>query len=682
MRMDILLLCGGVAAGLTLVAPVAWLVVLTDGLLAAAVLAGATGWGAWPVSWMGLGRRRGTVQICVAAGLGLGWLGTVTLGLGVAGALSRPLAWGLLATGGLCGLWRLARLKPAERESLPATRADRRWGTATALLLAVPLVVTLLGATLPPGVLWPEEAFGYDVLEYHLQAPREYYDAGRIRFLPHNVYASFPEQMEMLYLLLMYLDGGAHAAAIPAQFLHAGCGILAVLALGAWVGHRRGRVVTLLAAGATPWLAYLGCLAYVEDGMVLFAAIAGGLALDTLRAEEPGGGWRAALTAGLCAGLAGACKYTAIAMVAAALGIAWVVTMRRGWKTRLRLAVVYGAGVLAALSPWLVRNAVQAGNPVYPFAYSWFGGRAWSAAQAAQWSRAHRVPEEFDSLRGRVRLGLGELLGRTQAPGKGYVPSLFGAAMLLAGIGGWIAGRGRGRAMLLIWSGLIVAIWLGLTFVPGRFAVVLVVPLALLGGIGTAATRGAPRSNVDDEGARRRAGVGRSVVLPAVVLIGAAIGDVTLVGRCRTAAEWFARAHGGVPLVAAIGQTQAMVRFCPLNEALPDNAYVWLVGDARAYYITRRLHYTVVFNHDPWVELAAGGAPPAVCLQWLRHRGVTHVAFAWEEIERLRRTYGFPAIVTRAWVQKLEQAGLERVEPDESLRRSGYDVYRVAGAGS
>ena len=104
--------------------------------------------------------------------------------------------------------------------------------------------------------------------------PREYFDAGRITFLPHNVYAAFPQQIEMLYLLLMHLAGGTLAAAIPAQLLHAACGLLAVLTLAAWTPPGWPRATVAVVVGSVPWLAYLGCLAYVELGMVFFAAVA------------------------------------------------------------------------------------------------------------------------------------------------------------------------------------------------------------------------------------------------------------------------------------------------------------------------------------------------------------------------------------------------------------------------
>ena len=53
----------------------------------------------------------------------------------------------------------------------------------------------LLGAMLP--------AIDFDVLEYHIQGPKEYFQAGRITFLPHNVYTNMPFGVEMLHLIGM-----------------------------------------------------------------------------------------------------------------------------------------------------------------------------------------------------------------------------------------------------------------------------------------------------------------------------------------------------------------------------------------------------------------------------------------------------------------------------------------------
>ena len=59
------------------------------------------------------------------------------------------------------------------------------------------LVAMLLGSMLPP--------VDFDVKEYHLQGPKEFFQAGRITMLPHNVYTSFPFLTEMLSLLGMVI---------------------------------------------------------------------------------------------------------------------------------------------------------------------------------------------------------------------------------------------------------------------------------------------------------------------------------------------------------------------------------------------------------------------------------------------------------------------------------------------
>ena len=47
----------------------------------------------------------------------------------------------------------------------------------------------------------------FDVREYHLQAPKEFFQQGQITFLPHNVYANMTLGTEMLSLLAMVVAG-------------------------------------------------------------------------------------------------------------------------------------------------------------------------------------------------------------------------------------------------------------------------------------------------------------------------------------------------------------------------------------------------------------------------------------------------------------------------------------------
>src|SRR6185369_1769476 len=76
---------------------------------------------------------------------------------------------------------------------------DTHW--AWWLVAAVPFALMIvLGGMLPP--------FAYDVREYHLQAPKEWFQNGRIDFLPHNIYANMPLGSELTSLWAMALVGG------------------------------------------------------------------------------------------------------------------------------------------------------------------------------------------------------------------------------------------------------------------------------------------------------------------------------------------------------------------------------------------------------------------------------------------------------------------------------------------
>lgn len=625
--------------------PRALAILLLDGMPVLALLAAAAGWGAWPVRWLGFGRRTIAQQTLLAIGMGLGVLSTLTLGLGCAGLLSRNVALGLLIVGMLAGVLR-TRVKTVAAPAPQTQAPDRRWLVAALVLVPVGVMlgIMLFGATLPPGVLWTAEARAYDVLEYHLEVPREYYDAGRIMFLPHNVYASFPQQMEALYLLLMYLTGGPLAGAIPAQLLHAACGVLAVLVVAAWAPAGWGRLIGVLSLGAVPWLALLGCLAYVELGLVFFAALSAAIVWDAVRAESDAG-WRTVLAAGLLAGLAGGCKYTALVLVDAALPAAWLVAMRGGLRARAVRVAVFGVGAAVAFAPWLVRNAAFTGNPVYPFAYHWFGGAAWSDAQAAQWDHGHHVDV---SIGARFALVGQELFAST----------LFGPAIFVAGVAGLVLARGRVRLLGGVWLLLLIVIWATTTHMPGRFLVVAAVPLAWLAAAGVA---GRPRW------------VGG--VLTAVMLVGSAWNAGVLVSHLRAEQDWWGRL--GVPLRMLPGATEAFAAQASLvNVLVPDGVGVRLVGEARAFYVRSPVRYAVVFSEDPWLVFAAD-ATPAAAVDWLRREKTGYVVFSWAEIGRLRNTYGFPAWVTPAWVAGLEAGGLRPVPLPAEWSSAEVGVYEV-----
>lgn len=662
---------------LTAWAPAIWLYLLPDGLLTALLIVAAAGLGAWPAHVLLSGDVSRLQRGCVATAIGLGLLAAVTFVLGASGVLDRTLAWVVVAAGLGCGM---SYLGQARKRQPAAARLDRPaprrmsgiWLPIVLVLpLSLPLAVMLFGATLPPGLLWEGEAYGYDVLEYHLQVPREYFDAGVIQFLPHNVYASFPAQVETLYLLLMHLCGDAHAAAIPAQLLHAMLGILTAVALYAFAPSGPAGLLAALTAGCVPWLAYLGCLAYVELGVTFFAAVTGGLLLQTVWARDAS--FRHLFAAGLCAGLAGGCKYTALVLVALAALASWLIVSRTAIRQRLLGAVAFTVGCVVAFSPWLARNAVFTGNPIYPFAYEIFGGAGWSAERASQWEAGHAFKSGGGDvgLAGRLGYGFEELIKK----------QMFGVALFgLAAVGVWRV-RDRRSGLLLLWVVLMLLSWAILTHMPGRFVVPLVVPLGFLSGY---ALIGRERRSVESElPPGSAAGLSR-VWLAAIVVIavaGAFVNDFNLYRLLRYEyGSWTRRtAQDEIALDGMLGQTQVLLETNDINRLVGvGSAKVWLIGLANVFYITPETRYTVVFNRDPWLEFAEDEPDPGEVVAWLRTQKVTHVVFSWTEIERLRRTYGFSPLPTPAWIEGLTRRGLRRIWPESGPVGRGFtEVYRV-----
>ena len=88
--------------------PLALLYVLTDGLLAAAIIFAASTFGMWLVPAF-LPRQSVGLRwhLLLGAGLGVGLLCVLTLVLGVAGWFTTPICRGLIIAMGAAGLWRL-----------------------------------------------------------------------------------------------------------------------------------------------------------------------------------------------------------------------------------------------------------------------------------------------------------------------------------------------------------------------------------------------------------------------------------------------------------------------------------------------------------------------------------------------------------------------------------------------
>ena len=630
-----------------------------------AIIATATGAGWLVLRALRLHRSldRGE-QLIFSVALGLAVQSTWTLVAGLAGWIaSRTLFMSpmLLAAAAGLGVWLRQRIADMRRnkqddaarlpgEGAPdrdasdevpsgdtvrdATGAARR-GSRLAWLL-IPLALPyLLGGMLPP---WE-----FDVLEYHLQAPKEWYQSGRITFMPHNVYANMPLGAEMHALRAAVESGG------PDGWWRGGLAgktvvslIAPLTALALWLAGRRfstsyAGVAAAVAYLSIPWIVHVS-LAGLIDGVV------GWYGLLTLYAF-----WLArrssdcpalAALAGLMAGAAAACKYPAVVFVLVPGGAAWL--CRRTWPTRRAwLALTaYCLAAAAVCGPWLVKNAVLAGNPVYPLAYGLFGGETRDDAKDAQWRQAHRAVDAGGRTYSVRQLSDSVAQVGWKSP---WLSPLIWPLILIAAA--WPGSQRRVAVPLGIVAAGFAGWWL-LTHRIDRFWLPLLPVMALVAGVG--AERLASRIG------RAATNAGLCFVCGLLMLVNSSPGEP---GELLSNNQYF------VPLESQRRQL-ALPSHVWLDEHLPPGSRVLLVGDARPFDLRTPALYHTCFDDCPLVTLLAGRTTRDERLAALHAAGVTHLLVDWNEIDRYRRpgNYGFPESVTRQWIR-------ETLTRDERLLR-------------
>lgn len=625
----------------------------------------------WMLGAWGLGlvlaraaeRKSGApIDASLALGLGVALMLWVSHALGALRLLSRTpagalAAWAPVVAGAAIALGRFG-----------GAARGRRLGCDSSVwiwMAAGPaLGVLWVASCAPPGTLWRSEALGFDIVSYHLQLPRVWLADGLLGLRENSAYSGLPSYVEAAYLQMgamwswrsftrsagePFLDGAAgptHAAA----FLHALMGLAA-----AWNVSKLAREIRLPDAGgsqrvgaegspapaatreetgwfagalfiAIPWVIVTASLAYNEMAVLLGLACALRVALRT----EPGPVWRGALAAVLVGAACGA-KPTAIVTVALPVGL--VLAMRVPVRWWILLALSGTATGALMLGPWLVRNVIEAGNPVFPFGLEFFGRGHWTELEAARW---HAGTGASGGLLWRAGLFFTER-------GAGHAQwSIF---MVLVAIGAALAcsNRSTRRGGLIMTAVILVqvAAWAAVGHQQSRFLLPIAAPGAALVCLALSG------------GGRARAALRAALVL---LLSG-------------STAWTFLREHDGAPNAGLVGGVGALTgelfaempveaaETRALHDELGPAAWVnlnlgrgegasrtvlMLLGDSTPYYFRVRLVEQTTWDVSPLGSALrrSGGdlsravsdlasAPPAGL-------GVTHVLVNFNELERLR----------------------------------------------
>ena len=548
----------------------------------------------------------GAVGMASSAAIGFALIGFAALGLGLAGWLGVGSAWAILLIAVGVGLWdaRAVGVAGLQRLGIGTWLRARSEGGWIWLAPAACVAVSLVGASLMPGMLWkPEDPHPYDSLVYHLQVPREWFEAGRVVSLHHNVFSFFPFNVEIHYLLADYLRGGPWAAAYQAQFLSLSLTLLTALTLWGWARRRGGRRAAALAVAAfvtLPWILMLSCVSYVESGMLLFGTLAicwFFTALSVRRTVT-----RAFVLAGLFAGLSCGTKLTNVPLLLVAMPVAGVIAW---WIGRDRVLsggqILRGCGLvvlcgLLTLSPWLIRNVVWTGNPVFPVAMRQLGQGHFTDTQVERFDRAHRPAAAHAAWP--VRLGRA---GSEIAVNRQYGYVLFPVALLVA-MRRWRSVEAR-AALLLI--AMTLLFWLTSTHLMGRFFLLAVVPATMMLAL-------TPRRMIGS--------VAVTVVCAAVFCFagsGLPLNGATGPRSIQSTLEGYA-VYGRQGLYGLEDYT--VLDAAELRRILDGDREVVFVGDAQMFLRQApmaRVRYSTIFDLDTdngrgWIDASYGPAP-ATC---------------------------------------------------------------------
>jgi hypothetical protein len=321
------------------------------------------------LDWLGQTPEHPLDAVALALPLGMGAAALAVLALGEIGSLNLLGVTIVLAVftelGALSSIRLIRSLYKLERDPFRNRKFDRP-GIWIALCTSAALLASCAAAVAP--------VTDGDALCYHLQVPKAFLMRGSVGFLPDLHETVYPLITELLYALALEIRGPVACRGIQWFLgLALASNVIAlarpILGTRAWWA---GALILLVPAVSNGMTAPLNDVSLAAFGMAAIFAW-------TRLHDRPS--YRAAITAGLFAGLAMGVKYPALVL----FGLLASATTLRLFDRRqpaslverppwARLVLVYVATAVAVGGCWYLRAYMYTGNPVFPFFRGFFGG--------------------------------------------------------------------------------------------------------------------------------------------------------------------------------------------------------------------------------------------------------------------------------------------------------------------
>jgi hypothetical protein len=551
--------------------------------------------------------------------LGAGALSLLMFFLGIAGLMRPAVIW--IFTAAILLVQRRPLISLLSKIPGSAQKILKTCSSYPALYIpaGIALGLVFLASLAPPTY--------YDSLSYHYALPGLYVTSGKISELPFNFYSHFPQNFEMLYAYAMLIAGEVAPNFIT---FSAGAFTLAAIFLFArrFADAAVGGVAVLFLSTAAAFM-LLSTGGYVEAGLALYVFMAiYSLAIFLEKQERP-----ALIFSGVFCGFALGTKYTGGIAFAVLFFLLLIAGAAGRVKKPAMSVLIFAFSALLLFLPWLAKNYVSTGNPVFPFLYEHLGFR--NVPLNSDLARNYfGMLKEYNAA-GLLNLFRDIFLFPYYAINS---PQKYGGGFDMLGDFGWIffitacpavvllPGRKNGAVKLLsLFGAAFFVVWL-MTKPILRFLYPVLPAAAFIAAYGAV-------------NFWRRGGVMKYLLT--------ALASIFVVSNFYM---YFAVERFIEPFGAAIGtETRAAYlsrkllsspypAFSFINEELPADSLILFVGERRGYYCRRKYVTIEVFSagQNPIVEWANSSPDAAGFRSRLKENGFTHVLYNVNEGERLR----------------------------------------------
>jgi 4-amino-4-deoxy-L-arabinose transferase-like glycosyltransferase len=274
----------------------------------------------------------------------------------------------------------------AERSSSAAYgfRYAKRWETLIRWALSSALIAFVFGiavlAAVPP--------VDRDALTHHLAIPMMFLRNGGIYEIPHVPFSYYPMNLDLLYVIPLYFGND-----IVPKYIHFSFALLTTGLVISYLYRRFHNAIGALIGGllflSLPVIIKLSITVYVDLGLIFFSTAS---ILQLLRWAETGFRSKHLMLSGIFTGLCLGTKPNGmLVFFLLVLAVPFLYRpdtkvpfqkLQQGQRQHSQMAISIKALVLSVAfavvamlvySPWMLRNYVWTGNPIYPMAVSIFG---------------------------------------------------------------------------------------------------------------------------------------------------------------------------------------------------------------------------------------------------------------------------------------------------------------------